>query len=201
MSFSINSDRFINQTTGVKLKIRNAIELKHYQTNVAAFLKLAEWFDYMRKNDIYDNTKIILVSDHGSNIGGDLESINHNKETLEYYFPLLMVKDFAENLSTEEKSTVTFDHQFMTNADVVSLAIKDVITGEVKNPFTGKTINMDEKTAHDQMIMCSQNWRVQKNNGTQFTPSQWLAVGQTGLWDTSKIKYEPNHIVKTDYIF
>ena len=195
-----HTDRFVNQTTGVKLNIRNSTDLKHYQTNVAAFLKLAEWFDYMRKNNIYDNTKIILVSDHGSSGGGDLESINHNKESLEYYFPLLMVKDFAENLSTEEKSTVTFDHQFMTNADVVSLAIKDVIAGEVKNPFTGKTINMNEKTAHDQMIMCSKNWRVQENNGTQFTPSQWLAVGQTGLWDTSKLKFESNKVIKTNYL-
>lgn len=194
-----HTDRFVNQTTGVKLNIRNSTDLKHYQTNVAAFLKLAEWFDYMRANDVYDNTKIILVSDHGSH-NSDLDSLSHSNEILEYYFPLLMVKDFADNLSTEEKTTVSFDNQFMTNADVVSLAVKDVIAGEVKNPFTGKTINMNEKTAHDQMIMCSNKWQTSVNNGTQFLPATWLAVGQSGLWDTSKIKYEPNRVVKTDYV-
>lgn len=194
-----HTDRFVNQTTGIKLNVRNSIDLKHYQTNVAAFLRLAEWFDYMRANDVYDNTKIILVSDHGSN-NGDLDSLSHSNEILEYYFPLLMVKDFADNLSTEEKTTVSFDNQFMTNADVVSLAVKDVIAGEVKNPFTGKTINMSEKTAHDQMIICSNKWQTSGNNGTQFLPATWLAVGQSGLWDTSKIKYEPNRVVKTDYV-
>ena len=70
-----HADRFIDQTTGVKLTINNAKELKHYQTNVATLFKLAEWFDYMRANDVYDNTKIILVSDHGSQNGGDLEPL------------------------------------------------------------------------------------------------------------------------------
>ncbi|MBO5229470.1 MAG: membrane protein insertase YidC [Clostridia bacterium] len=194
-----HADRFINQTTGDKLKINTATALKHYQTNVATLFKLAEWFDYMRKNDVYDNTKIILVSDHGSNSGGNLDIFNYNNESLEFYFPLLMVKDFAENLSSDEKTTVTFDNQFMTNADVVSLAVKDAIDGEVKNPFTGKAINTNEKTAHDQFIMCSRKHSISENNKNQFLASEWIAVGQSGLWDTSKLKYIATPVVKTDY--
>lgn len=195
-----HSDRFVDEETGNKLGVYGETALKHYQTNVAAFLKLAEWFDYMRENDVYDNTKIILVSDHGSHLGGRVDALNYDEEVLELYFPLLMVKDFSENLSNDEKETITFSDEFMTNADVVSLAVKDVIAGEVKNPFTGKTISMAEKTAHNQLIMCSNMWKVAENNGNQFLPAQWISVGQDGLWDTSKLKYEATAVVKTDYI-
>jgi len=198
----LHKDRFINQSTGVKLNINNISQMKHYQTNVATFLRLAEWFDYMRENDVYDNTKIILVSDHGAgaHIGGSLDPLAYDYEHLELYFPLLMVKDFAENLSNEEKSMVTISNKFMTNADVVSLAVEDVIAGEVKNPFTGKPINMNEKTAHNQMIMCSDKWKVAENNGTQFLPATWISVGQNGLWDVNGLKYEKSNVIKTDYI-
>ena len=43
----------------------NANQLAHYQINMAAMLQLANWFDYMRENGVYDNTRIILVADHG----------------------------------------------------------------------------------------------------------------------------------------
>lgn len=196
-----HKDRFVNQETGVELKVTNQNQMRHYQTNVAAFLKLAEWFDFMRDNAVYDNTKIILVSDHGRDLGHLSDILYHESESLEMYLPLLMVKDFAENLTTQAKATVTFENdEFMTNADVVSLAVKDVIQGEVKNPFTGKTISMDEKTAHDQMIMCSYIYDVSKNNGNQFLPSTWIAVGQKGLWDPSQLKYQSTPVVKTNYI-
>lgn len=32
---------------------------------MAAMLRLGEWFDYLREEGVYDNTRIILVSDHG----------------------------------------------------------------------------------------------------------------------------------------
>ena len=38
-------------------------QVTHYQVNMAAFLKLGEWFDYLRENGVYDNTRIIIVSD------------------------------------------------------------------------------------------------------------------------------------------
>ena len=62
----------------------------------------------------------------------------------EFYYPLLMIKDFnAKEFSTSE--------EFMTNADVPTYAVKDVIPNPI-NPFTGKLIGNDEKYAHDAVL-------------------------------------------------
>ena len=52
-----------------------------------------------------------------------------DNETIEYYFPLLLVKDFG---STE----FTISDEFMTNADVPTLATQGLIENPT-NPFTG----------------------------------------------------------------
>ena len=32
---------------------------------MASYRALGDWFDYLRANNLYDNTRIIIVSDHG----------------------------------------------------------------------------------------------------------------------------------------
>ena len=43
-------------------------QLAHYHANAAALLRLGEWFDWMREQGVYDNTRIIIVSDHGRDL-------------------------------------------------------------------------------------------------------------------------------------
>ncbi len=136
---------------------------------MAAMLQLGKWFDYMRENGVYDNTRIILVSDHGRS--GIYESDEHRLEgedDIVRYYPLLMIKDFGS------KEFVTSE-EFMTNGDVPTLAMEGLIENPV-NPFTGKTIDSSEKTAHEQYIITSDELLVDKNNGTTFFPSTWYAV-------------------------
>lgn len=111
-----------------------------YEIQVLALELIADWFKYLKENNCYDNTKIIIVSDHGiGNRGFDkydnpfLE--NYDKDHLN---PILLVKDF--NATGELK----IDNTFMTNADVPTLALKDIVQNP-KNPFTGKEINSDSK--------------------------------------------------------
>jgi membrane protein insertase Oxa1/YidC/SpoIIIJ len=107
-----------------------------YHINAAAFKRLAEWFEYLKKQNIYDNSRIILVSDHGPepNFVTKL-GLPFN---VDQFNPLLLVKEFnAEgNLRT--------DMTFMSNADVPYLALKNQIQNPV-NPFTGKPIDMEAK--------------------------------------------------------
>lgn len=111
-----------------------------YEIQVLALELIADWFKYLKENNCYDNTKIIIVSDHGiGNRGFDkydnpfLE--NYDKDHLN---PILLVKDF--NATGELK----IDNTFMTNADVPTLALKDIVQNP-KNPFTGKNINSESK--------------------------------------------------------
>ncbi|MBP5180637.1 MAG: YidC/Oxa1 family membrane protein insertase [Clostridiales bacterium] len=142
----------------------------HYECNMAACIALGNWFDYLRENDLYDNTRIIIVADHGRELGQfeqllvadpqfDAESIN----------PLLMVKDFGST------GFVT-SYDFMTNADTPYIALNGVIDDPV-NPFTGNPMIPDDKTG-DMIIYVSDELALATNGETQFNDpgSYWLTV-------------------------
>ena len=69
----------------------------------------------------------------------------------------------------------------MTNADVPTLAVNGIIENPV-NPFTGKLISSDEKTAHDQYIMTSGEWNVDINNGNTLLPANWYTI-HDDIWN------------------
>ncbi|MCH5343370.1 MAG: YidC/Oxa1 family membrane protein insertase [Acetatifactor sp.] len=171
-----NADRFV--IDGRELKVEDDQQMIHYHANMAAMLQLGNWFDYLRKNNAYDNTRIILVSDHGGDLAHLEEFIlddgSGNLEDMEWYYPLLMVKDF----NSEE--FVTSD-TFMTNADVPTLAMAGIISDPI-NPFTGNSINSDEKTAHDQFVILSREYDIDANNGHTFLPSKWVSI-KDNIWD------------------
>ena len=151
-----------------------------YHVNMATFLQLGKWFDFMRENGVYDNTRIILIADHGWHVLHQFDYMlikhiydkaikNENDKAPGSVFdvmgvnPLLMVKDFN---STE----LTTNNKFMTQADVPTLAVKDIIKSPV-NPFTGKEISDKEKTLHPQVITTSRKFQVSENNGNVFDTS------------------------------
>jgi hypothetical protein len=120
---------------GVSMKMNDIEHIRHYHVNVASYIKLGEWFDYLRTNGVYDNTRIILVSDHGQDL--DQFDIKCNGVSMEYFMPLLMVKDF-------NAKGFTVNNNFMTNADTPTLATSGLINDPI-NPFTGIRINSDDK--------------------------------------------------------
>ncbi|GHV79750.1 membrane protein [Spirochaetia bacterium] len=108
-----------------------------FHTNMAAWKRLAEWFDYLKAADVYDNTRIILVADHGAsqNFLGRQIGIPFD---IEQFNPLLLVKDF------DAEGNLKTDNTFMSNADVPAIAFAGLIENPV-NPFTGNPVNMDMK--------------------------------------------------------
>lgn len=122
-----------------KIPMDNYVQVSHYHANMAAILQLSKWFDWMKENDVYDNTRIIIVSDHGTRLYQfDYMQIDKIDFDVEWYNPLLLVKDF------DAKGEISTDNSFMTNADVPTLATEGIISNPV-NPFTGKTISSDRK--------------------------------------------------------
>ncbi len=116
-----------------------------YHTNMAAIKRVAKWLDYLRENGVYDNTRIIIAADHGR---ATTEKCIEKDDELDdllagdrykgrgHFHPLLLVKDFNESGEFKEDMT------FMTNGDVPSLALKNLIEKPV-NPFTKKEIPLD----------------------------------------------------------
>ncbi|MBQ7915446.1 MAG: sulfatase-like hydrolase/transferase, partial [Firmicutes bacterium] len=178
---------------GQVLMVNSESALVHYQTNMAALLQLGEWFDYLREQGVYDNTRIIVVSDHGQFGGRCREElilkVNGEDSSVAGNFPLLMVKDFGAtgfHVSTE----------FMTNADVPTLATDEIIENPV-NPYTGKPINSDEKTAHEQIAIVSTLWDVAENNGNTFKAAQWASV-KDNIWDADNWSFYMDREVVLD---
>lgn len=116
-----------------------------YHTEMATMKLLGKWINYLKENGVYDNTRIILTSDHG-NLGTE-DCFDNNAELDNavagtqykgrgHYHCLLMVKDFNSTGNVET------DNTFMTNADVPSLLLQDIVE-QPKNPFTNKSIPLN----------------------------------------------------------
>lgn len=164
---SENTERFT--LNGRTLNMETEEQVIHYQTNMAAMIQLGNWFDYLRENGVYDNTRIILVSDHGRVLYHSDDLVLEDGMDTGVYYPLLMVKDFgSDGFTTSE--------EFMTIADVPSLATKEVISAPL-NPFSGVDLSdTHEKSTRDQYILCSADWDININNGNRFLPGKWYSV-------------------------
>ncbi len=182
-----HKDRFT--VDGVEMTVDSTFEMSHYHINMATMLRLGTWFDHLRAQGVYDNTKIIIVADHGRNLR-QIEQLQNGSIDAEFYYPLFMVKDF-------NSSEFTVSDEFMTNADVPVIATKDTIENPV-NPFTGNKLTSDEKTAHDQMIIVSDTFSTSKNNGNTFLPARWASV-KDNLWDKKNWKFYDKEIVLNEH--
>jgi len=146
--------------------------------NAASFKLLGKWFDYLKANGCYDNTRIILTADHG--IGTDEGKaldfpsdwpMSYNPDHLH---PLLLVKDFNAS------GTLTINHDFMTNADVPSITLKDIVKDPI-NPFTEKPIvpiPPDEKKASG--VVLTHNWQPGANliNKFRVPDADWYTISK-----------------------
>ena len=183
-----HADRFVYE--GVEMHVDTAYQMAHYQSNMAALKQLGKWFDSLRALGVYDNTRIILVADHGWALGQFPERIfdasgqeptQYNAGDLMLYNPLLMVKDFGS-------SGFTVDERFMTNADTPTLA-SDGLFEDARNPFTGKAICSDAKDSPEQHVFYTDYWGVTDNHGNTFLPGDWYALSGQNIFDTQSWRW------------
>jgi hypothetical protein len=147
----------------------------HYHVNMKAFLLLEKWFAFLKENRVYDNTRIIIVSDHGSWLpkapGGVIASYSA-------YNPLLLYKDF------DSSGSLNRDETFMTNADTPLLAVENIIDRPV-NPFTGKPLASDKKDGVTISTMRLTDFNDHSRYGYNIPNNAWLRV-RDSIFDPSK---------------
>lgn len=139
-------------------------------SNAAMYKRFGEWLEYLKANDCYDNTRIIIVADHGIS-SGDGRKLDYPKDwkidwredyNPDKLHPLLLVKDFNAT------GRLKISNDFMTNADVPSIALKGIVEKPI-NPFTNKEIKIippNEKKARG--VVLTHNWRPGANNLNTF---------------------------------
>ncbi len=177
-----HKDRFT--VDGRTLKVGKPTQMATYHANMAAMVQLGAWFDYLRESGVYDNTRIILVSDHGFSMQQmkelmlDPEDANRAYDDrlfdVEFYYPLLMVKDF-------NSTGFTVSDELMSNADVPTLATQGLIDNAV-NPMTGNLITNEGMKEGDQYILASANVSFSDNSGNTFLPSRWC-IFHDSVWN------------------
>lgn len=114
-------------------------ELKHYHINIASLKAVAKWLNFLKGNDCYDNTRIIIVADHGRDLNLDEIFPSHRDATVPAFVnPLLLVKDF------DAHGEVQTDDTFMTNADTLFLSKEGLELSDI-NPFTGKKLVQEKE--------------------------------------------------------
>lgn len=170
---------------GNEIVMPEPLQLQHYHCHMASFLEIGKWLDFLRENGVYDNTRIILVGDHGYflHLKQELEFGDGWDEDILYYNPLLMVKDF------DADSGFRTDETFMTNADVPTLATAGLIENP-ENPFTGNRIDSEAKEKGVFYLLASHHSDVSTNNGNTFMADRWLEV-HPDMKDKANWNYVP----------
>ncbi|MCL2184465.1 MAG: YidC/Oxa1 family membrane protein insertase [Treponema sp.] len=141
-----------------------------YHVTIASFLLLSKWFNYLKENNVYDNTKIIIVADHGK---GSLNIKDNfrlpNNDLLFGYNPLLMVKDYNSD------TTLIRNDDFMTNGDVPLLALEGNINNPV-NPFTKNILNTDKENGVNIATIGAVSTYRHNKYAYNINKDQWLYV-------------------------
>ena len=185
-----HTDRFT--CNGVTMHMDTTYQMAHYQSDMAVLMRLGEWMDYLRELGVYDNTRIIIVSDHAWGLGsfddllfgdGDPNTL-YNAEDAMGYNPLLFYKDFG----TEGEFKT--DYSFMTNADTPTLAMTGLLD-DPKNPFTGNPMYQPDAKNQDKMyVLYTDNWSAESNTGNTFTNAIWYSVSNQNVLDKNNWKKE-----------
>jgi len=144
---------------------------RYFHVNSAVYRKIGEWLDELKKNNVYDNSRIIIVSDHGHNMNAKIADteLSIPNERREAYNPVLLFKDFN---STGKLQT---NMSLMTNADVPVLALDGI--AETVNPFTGKSLRENPKP-QELYITTNHLWQPFKHSRKTYNINndQWIIV-------------------------
>jgi len=140
-----------------------------YDVNIAAMLLLGKWFDFLKENGVYDNTKIIIVSDHGRPTSGIMQNLIIFGNNIHAISAFLLVKDFNSH------GRLSVDDSFMTNADVPLIALDGIVKNPV-NPWNGKIIKSDKEDGVT--VTSSMLWNINQHPKNVFNikPDEWLHV-------------------------
>lgn len=153
-------------------------ERTSYQSNACAFNLIAKWFEYLKENKCYDNTRIIIVSDHGYGanyqpfLRPEFSDLPWNSRRA-FFNPVLMVKDFGSS----GDMILNFD-KFTSNAEVLNHCIKDLGFPNV-NPFTGNRFKKDSDYEYFDITAIRQELPT-------WTPEIWSEYDN---WNVSRLAF------------
>ena len=152
------------------LELTDLHQVSHYHVNMAAMIQLGNWMDWLREQGVFDNTRIIIVADHGCQLDlrEDMRFGEYWWEDIAQFNPLLLVKDF-------DSTDFQVDWSFMTNGDVPLLATEGLID-QPTNPFTGRVLSDALKRQTVQHVMHTGDWNHVTGEEKTLPSGYWYSV-------------------------
>jgi len=189
--YSIDSNFELNPTGNLKYpkkvmkKVGNQFSaVQHLYTDATAMRLVAKWLKWMKENGVYDNTRIIIVSDHGRNVYDPFfkkKKIPKSRKASHpaFFNNVLLVKDFNAqgNLKT--------DNKFMTQASVPNIATSGIIDGI--NPYSGNPLKDPQKIFP--LHLYDIEWRLEKQGKFKYKALEHYRIDKVSdIKDPSKWK-------------
>jgi YidC/Oxa1 family membrane protein insertase len=145
--------------------------IEDYHVNMASVLLVSRYCAFLKEQGVYDNTRIIVVADHGGVLPAGIPEniLLPGGEQLSVYNPLFLVKDFNARFDLRRSM------DFMTNADTPLLALEGIID-HPQNPWTGERLQSGKQDGVT--ITTSDLWSPDHHGKYAFkiTGNEWLHV-------------------------
>jgi hypothetical protein len=132
-----------------------------YQTTKCAIQGLAKFMDWLRANSLYDNTMVVLASDHGwLSYNPLLRNVGDAKHQQRYsmFQAFLMVKDFGASAPLAES------REFISNANVPGILCETI--GGCFDRATGKTLR--QQPLQGSVLLYETPWQGKSQNKDSF---------------------------------
>lgn len=174
--------------TEESLKTKSEVVEKHYHSFVASLKQICLYFDFLRKNNCYDNTRIIIVSDHGYR--GYFDDFDNFPDPgiPTRFCPLFLVKDF------NAKGKLKTDNALMTNADTVIFATKKLDTPPI-NPFTKNRLDERQVMGGVNVYLTQRNSFVDGFDTDKMRVEKYteFPIDKKQAWHVQDNLYEPKN--------
>lgn len=167
-----NTSRFTVGNNSVD--VYNSLQFSYYQCLMCSMRSLGCWFDQLRESGCYDNTRIIIVADHGCDYFGYTNEAGANAQ---HFNPILFVKDFNSH-------GFTVSDDLMTNAETCFIAFDGIIDNPV-NPSTGNALISELSSGHFHVLYNDDIIPDDVYNIYTYSPGDWFEVDGDVLSDDS----------------
>lgn len=145
-----------------------------FHTTIASYRKLGEYFDFLRENGLWENTRIVIAADHGTSDRFKTEfeeAPSYSRYPFEALNPVLLVKDFGSNEPFHDDKT------YMTHGDVPAIALHGIIDNP-HNPYTGESLQL--LTTHEKEAKSIISFS--RKNGIRSTVGNCLDIKDEDWW-------------------
>ena len=133
--------------------------LRHFYANWATIREIQRYLIWMREQGVYDNSLIVIASDHGRDVFLPGYELGPDEREYGYFMPLLLVKP-----PQKRTEPLRIDETARSSADVAAFASLALPSEERRNPFTGKMLQFLDSSVPRFAHYISQNPKDQGSN-------------------------------------